>query len=177
VKRSLVYLASPYSHPDPAVRESRFQAACQATSHLMRAGLHVFSPIAHTHPVILAGTLPTGWEFWRAYDEAVLSACRALVVLELDGWEESEGVRGEVEIARQLNLATYHASPAPNGLGRVADLLLHEIPFQADERTIGRLEFANAIANALDARQMAHAAQWVRDVANGVETLNPNASK
>jgi hypothetical protein len=110
-KPSLVYLASPYSHPDPAVREERFQAACRAAAHLMQSGLHVFSPIAHSHPIALAGSLPTGWEYWEAYDEAVLSACRALAVLELDGWESSRGVQGEVKIAQRLKLPAYYTSP------------------------------------------------------------------
>jgi len=28
----MIYLASPYSSPDPAVREARFRAACKATA-------------------------------------------------------------------------------------------------------------------------------------------------
>lgn len=47
----MIYLASPYSHPDPAVEELRFEAACEAACKLMQQGHHVFSPIAHTHPV------------------------------------------------------------------------------------------------------------------------------
>lgn len=117
---SLVYLASPYSHDDPSVREDRFQAACRAAAHLMRAGLRVFSPIAHTHPILLASDLPTGWEFWEAYDEAVLRACRALVVLKLDGWKDSTGVRGEVRIARRLNLTTYDVETLPECLDVLA---------------------------------------------------------
>ncbi len=34
----MIYLASPDSHPDPDVREQRFQAACAAAAALMRAG-------------------------------------------------------------------------------------------------------------------------------------------
>jgi hypothetical protein len=123
VRKSLVYLASPYSHPDPAVREGRFQEVCRAAAHLMRAGLHVFSPIAHTHPVALAGSLPSGWEYWRGYDDAVLSACRALVVLAMEGWESSRGVAGEVEIARELGIPILHVSPAPRQLDVAVEAL------------------------------------------------------
>ena len=41
----MIYLASPYSDPDPAVRQSRFEAACKATAEMLRAGLIVFSPV------------------------------------------------------------------------------------------------------------------------------------
>jgi hypothetical protein len=33
----MIYLASPYSHPDPLVRKARFDAACRATADLIRA--------------------------------------------------------------------------------------------------------------------------------------------
>ncbi len=48
----MIYLASPYTHVDAAVRESRFDAACLAMSTLMRAGLSVYSPIVHSHPLV-----------------------------------------------------------------------------------------------------------------------------
>jgi hypothetical protein len=31
----MIYLASPYSHPDPLVREQRFRDACRATASLL----------------------------------------------------------------------------------------------------------------------------------------------
>ncbi len=34
----MIYLASPYSHPDPAVREQRFRAAGDTAAALIRAG-------------------------------------------------------------------------------------------------------------------------------------------
>jgi hypothetical protein len=102
--RRLVYLAVPYSDPDPAVRLLRFAAANKAAAKLMREGIYVFSPISHTHPIALAGDLPLGWEFWAGYDRAILSACRELRVLMLDGWERSVGVRAEIEIAREMSI-------------------------------------------------------------------------
>jgi len=48
--KPLIYLASPYSHPDPSVRQERYEAACKATAAMMRQGYHVYSPIAATHP-------------------------------------------------------------------------------------------------------------------------------
>jgi hypothetical protein len=91
--RGLIYLASPYSHEDPRVREWRFRAAAWYASTLMQRGWLVFSPIAHTHPIAEFG-LPKGWDFWKQYDEKFLDACGGLVVLCIDGWKESVGVRG-----------------------------------------------------------------------------------
>ena len=97
----MIYLAQPYSHPDPAVRERRYEAACRATAALMRAGLIVFSPIAHSHPLTRYG-LPGDWQFWERYDRAHLEVCTCLAVLMLDGWKGSKGVQSEISIARQL---------------------------------------------------------------------------
>lgn len=112
IKGKLIYLASPYSHPDPAVRLARFQAACKAAAAMMFEGLFVFSPIAHTHPIALAGELPLGFDFYAAYDELMISRCDELYVLTIDGWLESVGVTAEIEIAKRLGLPiTYQEYP------------------------------------------------------------------
>lgn len=98
----MIYLASPYSHPDPNVRQQRFEQVCLAASVLMRHGWLVFSPIAHSHPIALAGGLPTNFEFWQRWNRANLERCEKLLVLTLDGWEYSVGVAGEIAIARAL---------------------------------------------------------------------------
>jgi nucleoside 2-deoxyribosyltransferase len=98
---SMVYLASPYSHPDPAVREQRFQAVCRAVAALLRAGHVVFSPIVHCHALVPHG-LPTDWAFWQRVDREHLERCDEVVVLMLDGWEVSEGVQAEIGVARAL---------------------------------------------------------------------------
>ena len=95
----LVYLAVPYSDPDPSVRERRFQAANEAAGILMRAGLYVYSPISHSHPIAIAGGLPLDWDYREGYDREILSHCGALVVLEIAGWRESTGVTGELKIS------------------------------------------------------------------------------
>ena len=58
----MIYLASPYSDPDPIVREKRFAAACLAAASLIGSGEAVFSPIVHGHPLVHYG-LPADWAF------------------------------------------------------------------------------------------------------------------
>jgi hypothetical protein len=102
--KPLVYLAVPYSHPDPSVRQWRFERVNLAAAKLMRQGLNIFSPISHTHPISEAGDLPKGWEFWEAFDRAYLTCCNKLIVLKLAGWQESVGVTSEIDIARELGI-------------------------------------------------------------------------
>ena len=97
----MIYLASPYSHPDPAVRDQRYLAACRATVHLLLAGETVFSPIIHGHALVAFG-LPMEWEFWARHDEQFLLRSHEVFVLALAGWEESEGVQHEIDLAQRL---------------------------------------------------------------------------
>jgi hypothetical protein len=97
----MIYLASPYSHPDPVVREKRFRMACRITARLVHAGRVVLSPVVHGHPLVGFG-LPTDWSFWQRIDRAYLARCDEVMVLVQDGWELSAGVRSELVYAREL---------------------------------------------------------------------------
>ena len=97
----MIYLASPYTHPDPAVVEQRFEAVCRMAADLIRQGKTVFSPIAHSHSICRYG-LPGDWQFWKQHDREYLSACDEVVVLKLEGWQESHGVQAEIALARAL---------------------------------------------------------------------------
>lgn len=103
---SFIYLASPYSHADPAVMVARYEAACKRAAELMTYGHAVFSPIAHSHPI--ADHLPpdarTSFEFWMTQDLPLLRYAKELVVLCLDGWKESRGVTREIEFAKALDI-------------------------------------------------------------------------
>ena len=99
----MIYLASPYSAPANWLREMRFHDVCRYAAKMMREGLHVFSPIAHSHPLAAYG-LTGAWAFWEAQDREFLSMCSELWVLMLPGWEASTGVTAEIAIANELGL-------------------------------------------------------------------------
>jgi nucleoside 2-deoxyribosyltransferase len=105
------YLASPYSHPDPVVREQRFREACRATATMVRAGFAVFSPIVHSHPLADFG-LPTDWNAWEHFDRRFLDQCDEVVVLMLDGWRDSAGVQAEIRMAGRMGKPVRYVAPA-----------------------------------------------------------------
>ena len=117
----MIYLASPYSHPDPQVKRERFEAVCRIAADLMNAGEIVFSPIAHTHPIALAGELPGDWQYWERYDREILEMIAAaggrLVVANIDGWHKSKGVMAEVQIAYSLGMPVEYLDPAAESEG------------------------------------------------------------
>ncbi len=97
----MIYIVSPYSHENPAVRQARFDAACRITAELIRQGKPVFSPIAYGHPLCYYG-LPLCWDFWQRHDLRFLEMCSEVVVLKLPGWTQSVGVNAEIAAARAM---------------------------------------------------------------------------
>lgn len=96
----VIYLACPYTHPDPEVRKNRFDAATKVAADLIRSGRIVYSPITMTHPIdmVLAGETNTlGSDYWVAFDEAFMQMCSEMIVMRLDGWQQSSGIRREIE--------------------------------------------------------------------------------
>lgn len=110
----LIYLASPYSHPDRVVRKWRYRMACHGTARLLEAGHLVYSPIVHSHPLTHYG-LPTDWGYWKRLDEAMLQRCDELWVLLLDGWAASAGIQAEIQLAERRGM--------PRRYVRLEDLL------------------------------------------------------
>lgn len=111
---SLIYLASPYSHPDPRVREQRFEAVVRASVRLMvETGAIVYSPIAASHPIAKAsgGSVRGDWRAWAELDRAIIAACSSVYVLALPGWEASEGVEEEIGIAHDLDIPVLMLAP------------------------------------------------------------------
>jgi len=107
----MIYLASPYSDPNPAVMQQRFDAVCRYAGHLMLQGKVVYSPIAHCHPIAERVNLPRTWDFWEKFDRGMLKRADELVVLKLPGWDTSKGVAAETSIAHDLDLHISYVDP------------------------------------------------------------------
>ena len=91
-----IYLASPFSHPDPQVRKARVAAIEKITASLIAEGHIVFSPVAACAEIQKHGDPPAGWYHFTLRQ---LAACTHLRVVKLDGWEKSEGIKKEIAFA------------------------------------------------------------------------------
>lgn len=103
----ILYLASPYGHEDPKVREKRFHHVNVCASAFLRRGIHVFSPISHGHPISEATGLASDWQFWKHHARLMLERSAAMVIFAIDGWAESIGVQEETRIANSLGLPVF----------------------------------------------------------------------
>jgi hypothetical protein len=81
----ILYLACPYSHNDPMLRQQRYHLTCRTAAKLMKASIVVFSPLANTIPAIEIGGLELEHSEFMSIDLAILMRCEELLVLALDG--------------------------------------------------------------------------------------------
>ncbi len=110
----VIYLACPYTDPDPAVRQMRFEAATKAAAELIKQGHIVYSPITMTHPIdlVLAGASNTlGSDYWVAFDKAFMAMCSEMVILKLPGWQNSNGIAREIDFFKQVGKPIRHLEP------------------------------------------------------------------
>ena len=94
------YLACPYTHPDPMIRQDRVDWAAEATAILLTRNLTVVCPIVHGHH--LSPYLPEeiqNAEFWASQCAPILHGADYLCVLMLEGWAKSAGVKHEINWA------------------------------------------------------------------------------
>lgn len=115
----MIYLGSPYSDPDPAVRAWRYQQASALWHHYFTACSNrttvstvIFSPIVYAHPVAVRHKMPTEFAFWARYCRRMLGLSSDLWVCQLDGWEDSRGLKDEVDMAKMLGIPVTYLNEA-----------------------------------------------------------------
>lgn len=118
LSRPLTYLACPYSfngRDDLAKRTHRFDVVTKLAANLMSQGRSVFSPITHGHTMNLAG-VEAGWETWAEIDASILATCcREVIVLTLEGWQESRGIQAELALANKLGIPVTYMNEDSKG--------------------------------------------------------------
>jgi len=104
----LIYLAAPLGHPEPSMRQERFESVNSYCGYLIRQRVLVFSPLslgASFDEDAISNSA------WYALGLQMLARCEELRILALDGWEESVGVSLETRYARQLSIPVSVADP------------------------------------------------------------------
>lgn len=104
------YIASPYTHPDPAVRDARAHEVNRYSGALMQAGVYVYATIWATHHIAVRHALPTDFEWWLGFNKAFIDPAAGVIVANIPGWRESKGVAQEIGYARELGHPIFLAS-------------------------------------------------------------------
>lgn len=108
---SFIYLATPYSKYKDGLEEAN-RLACEYTATLIKHKLPVFCPIAHSHNLAVNTDLAAmDHSIWMPLDFAFTEAAFAMVVCCMDGWDESYGVKKEIEFFKDNNKPIYYWNP------------------------------------------------------------------
>ena len=97
----LIYIASPYSHPDDNVREENFRIVSKLVAKLTSEGKFPISPITYGHTLLGFHEMPSDWQFWQDFCLTFLQHCEELWVYQMPGWDKSRGVAEEIEFAKK----------------------------------------------------------------------------
>jgi hypothetical protein len=105
------YLATPYSKY-PEGLEAAFALACGQAALFARAAVPVYSPIAHTHPIAAIGEIdPYDHKIWLPFDEPMMHAAHGLIVLMADSWQQSYGMKVEIEQFKAAGKPVIYMTP------------------------------------------------------------------
>lgn len=102
-RKPLVYIAGPYTHPDPVTNT---QAAIHAANRMHAGG--AMTPLVPHLSMLWHMATPRPVEHWYAYDLELLDHCDAL--LRIPG--ESSGADLEVEHAHQQGIPVFYSQRA-----------------------------------------------------------------
>lgn len=110
-KFPLIYVGTPYTKYAAGI-DAAFVDASKLTAQLMRAGLKVYSPIAHTHPLAVHGGMdPLDLSIWLPFDGAMIDKSDAMIVAMLRGWETSTGIRHEIHAFIESSKPVFFLNP------------------------------------------------------------------
>lgn len=121
----LRYLASPYTHPNRNVEDRRAKAITYIAGQLVKAGEFIFCPIAHAHAMNRLCGIGGAFEYWRKYDEMMISVCNELLVCTMQDWTKSTGVTGEIAFTREQGKMIRYLHPIHLDITREPDV---EVP-------------------------------------------------
>lgn len=102
----MLYLAQPYVHPYLPIREKRYKEGLHALYLLQKQGEFVYSPIVHWHNVDVKYNREVPRGYLMEHSKWMVKLCAVLLVLDISGWKESDGVYQEWQWARGYSKVT-----------------------------------------------------------------------
>lgn len=101
---NLIFISSPYTNNNPNVVEENYIKVPKLAAHLCSEGKIAISPITYGHTLLQFKEMPGDWEFWKTFCLSLLVKCDELIVYKMEGWENSRGMKAEIEFAETLGI-------------------------------------------------------------------------
>lgn len=100
----MIFVCTPYNHENPAIVEARYDFTVEYIAKRFVEGKFVFSPVVYAHNIVKKHNLPQDWDNWNNFCIEFLKKATEVHVLQQEGWENSKGIKAELEIAKMLNI-------------------------------------------------------------------------
>lgn len=101
------YLCHPYMAHQGSF-EASFKEANLVAGLLIKSGVHVLSPISHSHPIAMECRMDeTSHDLWMPEDLAILRGANGVLINPSPGWRLSKGIRMELDEAYRLGKPVY----------------------------------------------------------------------
>lgn len=146
-----VFLVGPY-RAHTAGRQTAFEEICIAGAALAKLGISFYAPVALHHHVAITGGLDPDGDRWFKLNEPFLRSAAAVLVVKLSGWEESAGVKAELDLSRSLGIEHFYTDlgsvHVPHGMVSHLDKLRESAVPTRTPRTAA--EFCAKAAELLD---------------------------
>ncbi len=104
------YISNPYNGTDEQ-KEERAQIAARVCGLLLKKGIHAWSPIVHNHAMMKTFdqfTLEERRTKILDFDFSLLKSSKGMIVLKIEGWEQSYGVKAEIELCKKLSIPIFY---------------------------------------------------------------------
>jgi hypothetical protein len=122
-ERTLAYLATPYTNYEKGI-EWAFREASRIAGELLLAGVEVYCPMAHCHPLSIHAQIDAlDRDFWLRYQEAFMARCDVLIVAQMQGWKESHGINHEINFFLTRKRVIFMLNPDTMNMRRMTTTL------------------------------------------------------
>ncbi|OJW47188.1 MAG: hypothetical protein BGO67_03680 [Alphaproteobacteria bacterium 41-28] len=113
MEKGLYYLAMPYQGTEEE-KKYRTELSLKAVTEFLRQGIHVFAPLNYVNKIAEELALPS-LEKRRGivlpYLLDFLRVSKGMVVISMDGWENSWGVQQELKFCHEMQIPIYNMKP------------------------------------------------------------------
>lgn len=101
----IIYVASPYNHSDKNVIERRMKIVNRYCADLFNEGYTFISPLSTGHAFVTEKPdIDTSFEHFKEWCENLMTISTEIHIICQDGWDVSNGVKFEIEYAKNNNL-------------------------------------------------------------------------
>jgi hypothetical protein len=110
---SYYYISNPYSGTEEQ-NESRAQIAARVCGFLLKRRIHAWSPIVHNHAMMKTFnqfTLEERRSLILDFDFSLLKSSKGMIVLKMDSWRDSYGVKAEIDLCNKLSIPILYLDP------------------------------------------------------------------